>query len=67
MQRNHLLKKDYKQFLVKSKTRASRKFFIFELFFNFKNFHVFLIKLLNIISIDQNQNMHIFFKKNFQS
>ena len=67
MQRNHLQKKGYKQFLVKNETRAARNFFIFDLFSNFKNFHVFLVKVLNIISLDQNRNMHIFYKKKFQS
>ena len=35
---------------------------IFDLFKKLKIFHVFLV--LNIISIDQNKNLHIFYKKN---
>ena len=42
-------------------------FYIFDLFMNFSIFHVFLVKILNITSIDKNRNTHIFYKKNFQS
>ena len=63
MQRNHLLKKGYKQFLVKTKLGQLGKKNS-EFFFKFNFFHViFLIKVLNIISSNQNRNIHIFFKK----
>ena len=67
MQRNHLNKKGYKQFLVNNETGAARTKMIFHPFFNFKFFHVFLIKVINITSADQNKNMHMFYKKKFQS
>ena len=54
-------------FWSKTKVRQLQIFFMFDLLFNFKNFHVFLVKVLNIISADQNRNMHIFYEKNFQS
>ena len=43
------------------------EFYFWEFFFNFNFFHVFLVKVLNIISIGKNRNMHIFYKKKFQS
>ena len=64
MQRNHLKKKGYEQFLVKKKIGAIRKKFSFDLFFNLNFFHVFLIKVLNIISTNQNRYMHDFTRKN---
>ena len=62
MQRNYFLEKGYKQFLLKNKTRATRKEFICELLFSFNFFHVFFIEVLNII-LNQNKNMHIFTRK----
>ena len=50
MQRNHLYKKGYKQFLVKNEIGAIGIFFVFDIFFNFNFFHVFLVKVLNIHS-----------------
>ena len=67
MQRNHLQKNDYKQFLVKNNNKAITKKIIVNLFVNFKIFHVFLVKVLNITSSDQNRNMHILYKKKLQS
>ena len=67
MQNNYLLEKGYKHFLVENETGAARKIFNSEIFSILIFFHVFLIKLLNIISADQNRNMHIFLKKNFQN
>ena len=61
------IEKDYKQFLVKIETKATRILFIFDIFFNFDFFHVFLVKVLNIKSADQNRNMHSFYKRKFQS
>ena len=57
----------YKQFFVKNKTRVTRENLIFNDFFNFNNSHVFLVKVLDIILADKNRNMHIFYKKKFQS
>ena len=42
------------------KLEKLEKKFIFDLFYNFNFFHVFLIKMLNIISFDESRNMHIF-------
>ena len=67
MQRNHLQKNGYKQFLINNKTGAIRENFNFDLFSNFSNFHVFLVNALKIISADEYRNMHIFHKKIFQS
>ena len=67
MQRNHLQEKGYKQLLVKNETRAARKIFISDHILNFNFFHVFVVKVLNIISLDQKRNMHIFYKIRFQS
>ena len=36
---------------------------IIDLLFNFKLFNLFLVKLLNIMSIDKNRIMHTFYKK----
>ena len=60
VQINHLWKKDYKQFLIKNEIGAVRIFkFLTPFIVDF--FHVFLVKVLNIISIDQNRNMLIFY------
>ena len=67
MQRNHFKKKGYKQFLVKNKIGAPIIFKKFDFFLNFNFFHVFLVKLLNIILVEKNRNMHIFYKRKFQS
>ena len=48
VQRNHLLKTIYIQLLVKKKWDTYKKM-VFDFFFNFKLFCVFLVKLLNII------------------
>ena len=40
------------------------KFFIIDFFFNFQNFHVFLVKVLIITLVDQIRNMHTFYKEN---
>ena len=39
----------------------------FQLFFYFDFFHVFLVKVLKLSLIDQNINMHVLYKKIFQS
>ena len=52
VQRNNLLKKDYKQFLVKNETKAVEKE-LFLTFFLFLFFHVFLVKVPNVTSADQ--------------
>ena len=44
-----------------------KRFFIFNFFLNFNFFHVFLAKVLNITLVELNRNMHIFYKKKFQS
>ena len=62
------VEKGYKQFLVENKTRAALgKKIISDRFFNFNFFHVFLVKLLNIILVDQKRNMHIFYKRKIQN
>ena len=54
---------NYKQFLVKNKVAQLEflKFLTFFLILNF--FHAVLVKVLNLISANQNRNMHIFYKK----
>ena len=67
VQRNYFYKKGYKQLLVRNETRAIKFIFILNLFFNFNFFHIFLVEVQNITSADRNRNMHIFYKKKFQS
>ena len=62
VQRNHLKKKCYKQFLVKNEIVAAGIFLTLDLFFNFNFFHVILVILLDITSANKNKNMHIFYK-----
>ena len=49
-------KKDNKQFLVKNESGAVIKKIIIDHFFNFQFLIIFLAKVLNIISADQNRN-----------
>ena len=52
-------------FWSKSKLKQSDFFKKNLTFFSILNFfHVFLLKILNITSADQNKNMHILYKKN---
>ena len=67
MQNVDLRNKSYKQFLVKNKSGAATKKFIFDLFFQLKFFLVFFFKFLNIVCHDQIQKSHIFYKKKLQS
>ena len=62
MQNVDLRNKSYKQFLVKNKSGAARKKFIFD-FFSIEFFFVFFFKFLNIVCHDQIQKSHIFYKK----
>ena len=62
MQNVDLKNKSYKQFLVKNKSGAARKKFVFEFFFQLNFFSVFF-KFLNIVCLDQIQKSHIFYKK----
>ena len=57
-------KKGTKHFLVKNKIGASRTKMIFGFIFNFNIFHVFLVKVLNIISINQIEICTFFTRKN---
>ena len=50
------IEKDYKKKLVKNNIWVARIFF-----------HVFFVKEINIILVSQNRNMHINYKKKFQS
>ena len=59
------IEKDYKQFLVKNESVVITKNQILTFFPNF--FHVYFVKVLDITSIDQDKNMHSFYKKQFQS
>ena len=52
MQNANLRNKSYKQFLVKNKSGAARKKFIFDFFFQLKFFLVFFFKFLNIVCLD---------------
>ena len=67
MQNVDLRNKNYKQFLVKNKSGATRKELIFDSFFQLKFFLVFFFKFLNIICLDQIQKSHIFYKEKLQS
>ena len=62
-----LKNKHYKQFLVKNKTRAPRKKFNSDLFFQLKFYLVLFVKFLNIVCLNQIQKSHIFDKKKLQS
>ena len=48
---------------------ASNSCLFFTFFFNlnFKTFHVFLVKVLNIILADRTRSMHLFYTNFFQS
>ena len=63
MQNVDLRNKSYKQFLVKNKSGAARKKFIFDYFFHLNFFSIFFFKFLNIVCPDQIQKSHIFYKK----
>ena len=63
MQNDDLGNKSYKQFLVKNKSGAARKKFIFDFFFELNFFFVFSFKFLNIVCPDQIQKSYIFYKK----
>ena len=65
MQRNHYKKTVINLFFGQNEIGAARKFFISNFFFNFNYFHVFLVKVLNKISANQNKIIHIFYKEKF--
>ena len=68
MQNADLRNKSYNQILVKNKSGAARKQFIFYFFFQLKFFLVFFFfKFLKIVCLDQIQKSHIFYKKKLQS
>ena len=46
--------------MVKNKTKAARIFKNFHFYFNFNSFHVLLVKVLNIMSIDQKKRCTYF-------
>ena len=56
------IEKSHKQILGKNETSAAN-FFEFLTSFEFKIFNVFVVKVLNITSVDKKRNMHIFYKK----
>ena len=64
MQNVDLRNKNYKQLLVKNKSEAARKKFIFDFFFQLNFFSIFSIKFLNIVCHDHIHKSHIFYKKN---
>ena len=63
MQNVDLRNKSYKQFLVKNKSGAARKKFIFDFLFHLNFFFVLFFKFLSIVCPDQIQKSHIFYKK----
>ena len=54
-------------YAAKIRLRQLEKEFFFSFFLNFEIFHIFLVKVLNITSFDQNRNLRTFYKIEIQN